>query len=172
MMTTTTTMPMPITAGTGSATAEARIGRAGVIIGYAALVLIYLVFGLSKFTAEEAKALMGIVGPSPFLGWSYGVLSPQGFSNALGVVELSIGALIAARLAVPRLSALGGLLSAGLFLMTQSFILSTPGVFDASRGVFGFFGGAGQFLIKDIGLFALSLLIAAESLGATRRARR
>ena len=159
-------------AGPAGTAAEARLGRAGIVIAYGALVLIYLVFGLSKFTAEEAKALVGIVGPSPFLGWTYGLLSPQGFSSALGVIELSIGGLIAARLFAPRLSAAGGLLSAGLFLMTQSFILSTPGVFDASRGVFGFFGGPGQFLIKDMGLFAVSLLIAAESIGAVRRAVR
>lgn len=149
--------------------ADARLARTATILSYVALVLIYLVFGLSKFTDEEAKALVGIVRPSPFLGWTYGLLSPTGFSTLLGVIELSIGGLIALRPLAPRLSAIGGLLSAGLFLMTQSFLLSTPGVFDASRGLFGFFGGPGQFLIKDMGLFAVSLAIAAESLAAARR---
>ncbi len=148
---------------------DARLGRAATLLFYVALVLIYLVFGLSKFTDEEAKALVGIVQPSPFLGWTYGLLSQAGFSTMLGVIELSIGGLIALRPVAPRASALGGLLSAGLFLMTCSFLLSTPGVFDASRGLFGFFGGPGQFLIKDLGLLAVSLAVAAESLAAARR---
>ncbi len=135
-----------------------RLNRVAIGVGYVALVLIYLAFGLSKFTAEEAAALVDIVKPSPFLGWTYGLFSPVGFSQGLGVIELSIGVLIAARPLAPKLSAIGGLLSAGLFLMTLSFILSTPGVFDTSRGLFGFFGGAGQFLLKDLGLLAVSLL--------------
>lgn len=147
---------------------DVRLARAATALAYVALVLIYLVFGLSKFTAEEAAALVAIVKPSPFLGWTYGLVSTAVFSQTLGVVELVIGALIAARLVSPRLSAIGGLLSAGLFLMTLSFILSTPGTFDASRGVFGFFGGAGQFLIKDLGLLAVSLLVAADSFQAMR----
>ncbi len=146
----------------------ARIQRAATLTAYAALVLIYLVFGLSKFTAEEAKALVGIVAPSPFLGWVYGLFSHEGFSRGLGVIELSIGGLIAARPVSPRLSVVGGALSAGLFLMTLSFLLSTPGVFNPDAGLFGFFGGPGQFLIKDLGLLAISLLVVAESLAARR----
>ncbi len=144
------------------------LARIGLAIGTLALVLIYLVFGLSKFTTGEATALVDIVKPSPFLGWVYGLASPMQFSQALGCIELGIGALIATRPLAPRLSAIGGLLSAGLFLMTLSFLLSTPGVFDPARGLFGFFGGAGHFLLKDLGLLALSLLVAADSIGAAR----
>ncbi|KPF73708.1 hypothetical protein IP88_08570 [alpha proteobacterium AAP81b] len=148
---------------------EARLGRAAIVAGYLALVVIYLGFGLSKFTPEEAAGLVGIVKPSPFLGWVYGVASPEAFSRVLGVIELSIGALIAARLVAPRLAFFGGLLSAGLFLMTQSMLLSTPGALDLSKGLLYVVGGAGQFLLKDAGLFAVSLLIASEALAASKR---
>jgi uncharacterized membrane protein YkgB len=151
------------TAATAATAAPIRLERLGITIGTVSLVLIYLAFGLSKFTPEEATALVGIVKPSPFLGWTYAVMSETQFSMLLGVIELSIGALIALRPFAPRLAFTGAMLSAGLFLMTQSFLLSTPGVFDASRGLFGFFGGAGQFLLKDAGLFALSLLVAADA---------
>ncbi len=50
------------------------------------------------------------------------------FSTFLGIVELSIGLLIVLRLASPVFSAAGGLLSAGLFVTTLSFMVSTPGV--------------------------------------------
>ena len=157
------------TASSAATAAPIRLERAGIAIATLALVLIYLAFGLSKFTPEEATALVGIVKPSPFLGWLYGLMSEGQFSCMLGVIELSIGALIALRAVAPRLAFIGALLSAGLFLMTQSFLLSTPGVFDASRGLFGFFGGAGQFLLKDTGLFALSLLVAADARAAMQR---
>ena len=148
---------------------SALLARIGIVAGYVGLVLIYLTFGLSKFTPEEAKGLIDIVRPSPFLGWVYGVASPQGFSTVLGVIELSIGALIALRLVSPRFSLAGGLLSAGLFLMTQSFLLSTPGALEFSKALLLIAGGTAQFLLKDAGLFALSLLVAAESLAALRR---
>ena len=159
---------VPSNALPAAAFTDVRVGRLALTTSYIALVLIYLVFGLSKFTPEEAAGLVAIVKPSPFLGWTYGLISTMLFSQLLGVIELSIGALIAARLLSPRLSAIGGLLSAGLFMMTLSFILTTPGIFDSARGIFGFFGGAGQFLIKDLGLLAVSLFVAAESLKAAR----
>lgn len=159
---------MTSTTLTGTAAAP-PLARFGIIAGYAALALIYLVFGLSKFTAEEAAGLVDIVRPSPFLGWTYGFLTPVQFSLMLGVIELSIGALIAARLVSPRLAFWGALLSAGLFLMTQSMLLSTPGAIDFSKDLLHIVGGAGQFLLKDSGLFALSLLLAAEARAALGR---
>ncbi len=156
-------------AGAVGAHRELPLARIGIIAGYAALALIYLVFGLSKFTAEEAVGLVDIVRPSPFLGWNYAFLTPVQFSLILGVIELAIGAMIALRFVSPRLSFWGGLLSAGLFLMTQSMLLSTPGAIDLSKDFLHIVGGAGQFLLKDAGLFALSLLVAADSLAALRQ---
>ncbi len=174
-MATTPAGEMPATTLAGALPAatpdDVRLNRAALLFGYVGLVLIYLVFGLSKFTPEEAAGLVDIVRPSPFLGWAYGLVSTVTFSKLLGVLELSIGALIAARLISPRLSLAGGLLSAGLFLMTQSLLLSTPGAIDLSKDVLHIAGGTAQFLLKDMGLFAVSLLVAAESLGAVRRGR-
>jgi reactive chlorine resistance protein C len=69
----------------------------------------------------------------------------------------------------PRLAFLGALLSAGLFLMTQSMLRSTPGAIGLSKDVLHRVGGAGQFLPKDAGLFALSLFMADEARAAMRR---
>jgi len=149
--------------------AASGLERLGVIALYAGLTLIYAWFGGMKFAAYEANGLVGLVQPSPVLGWVYELFSVRGFSTALGVLELSIAALIAARLIAPQVSAVGGLLSAGLFVTTLSFLLTTPGVIEPSVGFPGISVAPGQFLLKDAGLLAASLFIAGESLRAFAR---
>lgn len=56
------------------------------------------------------------------------------FSSLLGILEISIGTLIAGRMLSPKLSVVGGALSAGLFFTTLSFMFSTPGVIEPSLG--------------------------------------
>ena len=149
-----------------------RHGRTIATAGmYASLALIYVWFGGMKFTAYEAEGLTGLVGNSPLLSWVYSVFSVRVFSGLLGVLELSIGALIAARLVSPVYSIVGGVLSAGLFVTTLSFMATTPGVFLPDLGFPAISVAPGQFLLKDIGLFALSVWIAVDSFAALRSTR-
>lgn len=149
-----------------------RHGERAARIGlYASLALIYAWFGSMKFTAYEANGLVGLVEPSPLVGWFYDILSVRGFSSFLGLVELSIGLLIAARLAGPAWSLIGGLLSAGLFVTTLSFLASTPGVAVPELGFPAITVLPGQFLLKDVGLLAISLWIAVDSLKALWQSR-
>ena len=82
---------------------------------YFALAIIYFWFGGMKFTHYEAQGLVPLVSNSPLLGWTYEIFSVDIFSNLLGVLEISIGALIAGRLLSPKLSLIGGALSAPRF---------------------------------------------------------
>ncbi|MBO0311611.1 DUF417 family protein, partial [Escherichia coli] len=77
-----------------------------------------------------------------------------------------IGLLIAGRVFSAKFSALGGLLSAGLFITTLSFMLTTPGVFEPSLGFPAISVVPGQFLLKDLGLLAASIFIAGTSMTA------
>lgn len=138
--------------------------RAGVAGIYVAMAIIYFWFGGMKFTGYEANGIHGFVSNSPLLYWVYNLMSIQGFSNVLGVVEISIGLLIAGRLFSAKLSILGGLLSAGLFITTLSFMLTTPGVFEPSLGFPAISVVPGQFLLKDLGLLAASIFIAGTSI--------
>lgn len=149
-----------------------RFGRSATTAGqYASLAIVYSWFGGMKFTAYEAEGLVGLVSNNPFLSWAYSLFSVRDFSNLLGVLELSIGALIAARLVSPIYSLVGGVLSAGLFATTLSFMVTTPGVLVPELGFPAITVAPGQFLLKDIGLFALSLWIAIDSLGALRASK-
>jgi uncharacterized membrane protein YkgB len=149
-----------------------RYGPAVTTAGlYASLVVVYAWFGGMKFTAYEAEGLTGLVGNSPFLGWVYSLFSARVFSGLLGILELSIGALIAARLVNPLYSLIGGVLSAGLFVTTLSFMATTPGVIVPELGFPAISVAPGQFLLKDVGLLAVSLSIAVDSLAALRSPR-
>ena len=92
------------------------------------------------------------------MSWAYAVLSVQGFSNLIGVTEVLIGLLIAARPFSARLAAAGSALAVGMFLTTLSFLLTTPGVGEASQGGFPALSVVpGQFLFKDVVLLGASL---------------
>ncbi|NVD42917.1 DUF417 family protein [Ensifer sp. HO-A22] len=138
---------------------------------YGSLAVIYGWFGGMKFTRYEAEGLVGLVSNNPLLSWTYSLFSVEGFSNLLGILELSIAALVVARLIKPIYSLVGGLLSAGLFATTLSFMVTTPGVFVPELGFPAISVAPGQFLLKDVGLFALSLWIAIDSFLALRAAR-
>lgn len=131
---------------------------------YLALAIIYFWFGGMKFTHYEAQGLVPLVGNSPFLGWAYEIISVDNFSLCLGVLEVAIGVLIAGCVLSPKLSLIGGLLSAGLFLTTLSLMLTTPGVIEGSLGFPAISVAPGQFLLKDVGLLAASIFVAGHSL--------
>jgi reactive chlorine resistance protein C len=135
---------------------------------HVSLAVIYFWFGGMKFTDYEAQGLVPLVANSPLLSWFYGIFSVRGFSTFLGFVEISIGMLVLAGLVWSAAGALGGLLSAGLFVTTLTFMASTPGVFESGLGFPAITVAPGQFLLKDLGLLAASLWIVTD---AARRLR-
>src|SRR4029077_12825377 len=123
-----------------------------------------------KFTGYEAEGIRPFVANSPLMSWVYGLMSVRGFSAMLGVVEVTVAILIAARPFSPRASALGSALAIGMFLTTLSFLFTTPGVWEPSAGGFPALSGKpGQFLIKDLVLLGVSLWTLGESWQASGR---
>jgi uncharacterized membrane protein YkgB len=138
----------------------ARYGLA-VVVGW---------IGFMKFTGYEAEGIHPFVGNSPLLSWVYGLMSIQGFSTLLGLVEVAIALLIAARPFSPRACALGSALAAGMFLTTLSFLVTTPGVWELSLGGFPALSALpGQFLIKDLALLGIALWSLGEAWHASKR---
>jgi uncharacterized membrane protein YkgB len=135
------------------------------------LVVVVGWIGFMKFTAYEAEGISRYVANSPLMSWVYGLLSHRGLSAVLGVVELTIALLIAARPFAPRAAALGSALAVGMFLTTLSFLVTTPGVWAAEAGGFPALSGApGQFLTKDLALLGISLWSLGEAWQASQRA--
>ena len=131
------------------------------------LVLVLLWIGGMKFTAVEAEAIEGLVANSPLMSWLYDLLSVRAVSALIGTAELFVAVLIAVRPLSAPLAAAGSALAVGMFLTTLSFMLSTPGVFDASLGGFPALSVLpGQFLVKDVVLLAVAIWSLAEAWNA------
>src|SRR5678816_4088710 len=90
------------------------------------LVLFLLLFGLAKFTQAEAETIQPWIAHSPFLGWLYSIASVEGASAIIGVLELTIAALLSVRHWSPGVSVIGSLGASVTFLITLSFLFTTP----------------------------------------------
>ncbi|MGI8470188.1 MAG: YkgB family protein [Pyrinomonadaceae bacterium] len=137
----------------------------GAVIRYG-LVIILVAVGSLKFTAYEAEGIQGLVANSPLMSWTYSVFSVRTLAALLGVVEITLGVLIATRPFAPKVSAIGSIGAIIMFLITLSFLLTTPGVWQAGYG-FPFPSVLpGQFLVKDIMLLGAAIWTAGEALRA------
>ena len=121
------------------------------------LVFFLVFFGALKWTAAEAKGIEPMVSHSPFFLWLYPTFGVQGGSEVIGVVELVIALLIVLRRWSPRASAIGSTAAIGMFLITLSFIVTTPHV-----------GESAGFLLKDLTLLGAALWTAGEAFDADR----
>ena len=141
--------------------------KLGLIITRYGLAIVLIWIGLLKFTTYEAEGIRPLAEHSPFFSWMFGFLSTQEFSNMLGVIEISTGLLIALRSISPMASALGSIGGIVTFVITLTFMLSTPGVIQNGHS-FPFISAIpGQFLVKDLVLLGASFWTAGEALSAT-----
>jgi uncharacterized membrane protein YkgB len=92
-------------------------------------------------------------------------LSVQGASNLIGAIEIAVAVLLTLRPISAKASLVGSLGSFVAFLLTTSFLFSTPGAVRLSHGLPAL-SGVGQFLIKDVVLLGASFWTAAEAFGA------
>ena len=153
------------------AAGDSAIGfqRFGELVFRYGLATIFLWAGLLKFTTYEAKNIEPMVTNSPIWSWMLPRLGLQGTSNVIGVIEISVGLLIATRAFWPKASAIGSIGAVVTFLITLSFLLTTPGVWEPGYGL-GFLSALpGQFLAKDLVLLGVSIWTAAEAWQAAGR---
>lgn len=116
-----------------------------------------------KFTAYEADGIAPLIGHSPIMGW-LGMFGMQGQSYFIGVIELSTALVLILGAFRPVFSALGALMSAATFVITLTFFITTPGVWEPLAGGFPAISASpGQFLLKDAVLLAASLVLLAAS---------
>jgi len=146
------------------ASLQPRLENIGAGVLRYSLVLIFLGFGLFKFTAREAAAIAPLTENSPFFFWLNPLLGTQGGSNLIGVVEITTALAIALRRPFPLVSAFGSLAAAGALIVTLSFLISTPGLDPLSVDA--------GFMVKDATLLGAALWTASEALRAYFAGRR
>src|ERR1700754_4216644 len=91
------------------------------------MVVIFVSFGMQKFTPQSAQGIAQFITNSPFISW-LSVFGLRGEAYVLGVAEFTIAALLVAGAFSPILSAVGSLMGMVTFAITWSFFFTTPGV--------------------------------------------
>ena len=128
------------------------------------MVIIFVSFGIQKFTLQSAQGIVQFISNSPFISW-ISVFGLRGEAYFLGVVELGIAALLAAGAFSPLLSALGSLMGVITFFITWSFFFTTPGVVKWSLSADPIaWNLTGEFIFKDIVLLCVCVVLLLASL--------
>ncbi|SEV93727.1 reactive chlorine resistance membrane protein RclC [Luteibacter sp. 329MFSha] len=169
----------------------ARTERVGPNLMRLAIAIVFIWIGMLKFVPYEADSITPFVANSPVMSFFYnhpteykahltheGQLVPEqrawqtanntyGFSTGLGIVELTIAALVLAYPLSKKLGLLGAFLSFGTTLVTLSFLFTTPEAWvaalgDAQHG-FPYLSGAGRLVLKDTMMLAGSWVIGVDA---------
>ncbi|MGV0786009.1 DUF417 family protein [Mycolicibacterium sp. XJ2] len=145
-----------------------RASAFAAIVARYGLVIVLAWFGAMKFTYYESHGISLWVSNSPFMSWVYDLISISAWGRFNGTIELITAVLLAVKPWLPKASALGGVLASLFFIITLSFMFTTPDISEASAGGFPVLSANGQFIMKDIALLGLSLFLLADSIDATR----
>jgi uncharacterized membrane protein YkgB len=128
------------------------------------MVVIFVSFGMQKFTLQSAQGLVQYISNSPFISW-LSVFGLRGEAYVLGVVEFGIAALLVAGAFSPILSAVGSLMGVVTFAITWSLFFTTPGVVKWSLSTDPMaWNLTGEFIFKDIVLLCVCVVLFLASL--------
>ncbi|MBI5858048.1 MAG: DUF417 family protein [Sphingobacteriales bacterium] len=132
----------------------------GYTIAVIGMAIVLLWIGIFKFTPAEAKAIEGLVKNSFLVSWLYTLTSVQGVSNIIGSIEIVAAVCLLLHFFWKKAGIAGGILSAATFLVTLSFLFTTPGVFKTIDGV----PVTEFFILKDIMALGISLMVLGKCL--------
>jgi uncharacterized membrane protein YkgB len=128
------------------------------------MVVIFVSFGMQKFTLQSAQGIVQFISNSPFISW-LSVFGLRGEAYFLGVAEFAIAALLVAGAFSPILSAVSALMGVITFAVTWSFFFTTPDVVKWSLSTDPMaWNLTGEFLFKDIVLLCVCAVLFLASL--------
>lgn len=122
------------------------VSSVGYYISLFGSVLILLWVGIFKFTPTEAQAIKPLIENHPMTGWMYDVLHVQTVSNMIGMVEIIVAILLLLTLKFEQLKFYTGMGMCVIFLMTLSYVFTTPNMWSVIDGV----PHTDFFILKDL----------------------
>lgn len=133
------------------------------------MVFIFIWFGIQKFTPYAENAIEPLITHSPFMSW-LGIFGMRGEAKVVGAIELITAALLIVGSVAPVASALGAAFACVTFILTVSFVFSTPDITLYSATGFPVISTlVEQFLIKDVVPLAACITLLLASLTPCRR---
>jgi uncharacterized membrane protein YkgB len=124
----------------------------------AAMVIVFLFFGYTKWHQYGAQAMIPFISNSPFIFWLYPAFGLRGGARFLGASEWTICALLYAGFWDKRFGILGAIGSTITFVTTLTIIPFIPNGWDQAAG-FPAMAGDVPFLMKDVVLLAVSIYL-------------
>ena len=125
--------------------------NSGFYVSYVSIIVILLWIGIFKFTPTEAAAIRPLVENHPLMSWMYGLFSEQMVSMIIGVIEVVTALLLLLGLKWKFARTVGGFCVIITFLITISFLFTTPGVWKIVDGV----PVTDFFILKDLAMLGL-----------------
>lgn len=134
--------------------------KAGYYISLSGTVIVLLWIGIFKFTPTEANAIKPLIQNHPLSFWVYNIFSVQTVSILVGISELFMAALLLLTLKFSKLKMYAGIGLCAIFLMTLSYLFTTPGMWKIVNGV----PITDFFILKDIMYlgFGVTLLLSSK----------
>jgi len=143
------------------------LASVGFTVTRCALATTLLWIGALKFHDYEVHNAEVLVTASPLTSRLRAKLGAHKLARLIGITQVTLGSLIAAKPLAPRASAIGSFGAAAMMLGTLSFLTTTPEAWQEGHGM-PQLSMLGEALLKDTVLLGASLLTAADSLRAAR----
>lgn len=141
--------------GTTAQTNQNLAAKTGYYISLFGAALILIWIGIFKFTPTEANAIKPLVENHFLTFFVYKFVSVQAVSNAIGVIEIIIALLLIFSTKFASLKKFAGIGVIATFLVTLSYLFTTPGVWRLVDGV----PVTDFFILKDLMLLGFGLMI-------------
>lgn len=132
-----------------------QLSRIGYYISLFGAALILLWIGIFKFTPTEAAAIKPLVENHFLTFFVYKIISVQAVSNLIGVIEIIIALLLIFSAKFAVLKKYAGIGMIVTFLVTLSYLFTTPGIWKIVNGV----PVTDFFILKDLMLLGFGFMI-------------
>ncbi|PQA90129.1 hypothetical protein B0A69_20855 [Chryseobacterium shigense] len=141
--------------GTSKLNVESGTYPSGYYISLFGAALILLWIGIFKFTPTEAAAIKPLLENHFLSFFVYKIASVQTVSNAIGVIEIIIAGLLIFSVKFASLKKYAGIGMIITFLVTISYLFTTPGMWKIVDGV----PVTDFFILKDLMLLGFGLML-------------
>lgn len=141
--------------GTSQFNSHSETYRTGYYVSLFGAALILLWIGIFKFTPTEAAAIRPLVENHFLTFFVYDIMNIQTVSNTIGIIEIIIALLLIFSVKFAFLRKYAGIGMTVTFLITLSYLFTTPGVWKTVDGV----PVTDFFILKDLVLLGFGLMI-------------
>jgi reactive chlorine resistance protein C len=122
------------------------------------MIVMLLWAGSYKMTAPGAEGIIPLVSNSPLISWHFKLFGPYIGSDLIGLTEIMAALLMIAGYFKPKAGIIGGLIATGMFSITSTMVITTPGAIIGVHGL-RYMSFLGLFLFKDVISLGASLYL-------------